>query len=198
VEPSLKKELLLEIGGHGLGGAAALLISSMFKSRGFKLGPVIAFGLPRMVPAQWLDPHQKENDQDKDSLLNLVRGVTEQDISVLRVVMHNDPAAEAFADCQHLGPELLLLPGLAYCYAANAREHSDPHGSSPDGTEEYRIDNYLRNLKPKIRGSPQRVPYAARHLEEQNQGTCVGTSSPATPRTNSLTSQKHTKKTAPH
>lgn len=148
VKPRLVPGYRVEITGHSLGGAEALIIGMMLKAAGTPAERIITFGQPKV------------SDQ---------AGVTAfSDLPLTRVVNQNDVIPELPLDpYRHIGPELVLFPGPAYSVVqerplnpaaiVSAWKALQNHQTPAELPEHY-IANYLANLAPKITAS-QDIPY---------------------------------------
>jgi hypothetical protein len=154
VDACLKKELTLELGGHGLGAAALLLVTALLKTKGYRLSQPVAFALPRMVPASWMEvSKQRESQQERESVREVIMSLASTDAPVWRVVLHDDPAAALFPGCKHAGPEVTLLPGSAFCYASNASPGEKTGPDIEESEDVHKIDLYLRCVTFSVRSS---------------------------------------------
>lgn len=184
---NLRKDLAIELAGHGLGGVIAVLLSEALVQAGFKVSTVTTFGQPRF------------RSSSSGAAVS----------APLRVVLHADPAFRLFGQAgryNHNGPDLVLLPDLEFFYArpsapslpvspgasplpspfsrdrrptkGSKRDSSSPRRGKKESKEksassqssrelqqiaeelsgEHRMETYLRNLKTKVRGTPRRVP----------------------------------------
>ena len=148
VKPRLVPGYRLQITGHSLGGAEAVILAMMFQAMGTPAERVITFGQPKV-----------SNQAGVDAFHNL---------PLTRVVNQNDMVPELpLAPYSHIGPELVLFPGSTYSLV-EARP-LDPaviaaawqalqHHQAPAELPEHYIANYLTNLDPKVSTS-QDIPY---------------------------------------
>lgn len=112
----LRKDLAIELAGHALGGIAAILLAEALAQAGYKVAMVTTFGQPRF--------------RSSPPLSGSASGVLP-----LRVVSRTDPVYRLFpgSSGHHHGPELVLLPDLAFFYAspALAPSSTSPSSASP-------------------------------------------------------------------
>lgn len=105
-KPLLRQDYETRITGHSLGGAAAVIVLMLLKEDGFKLGPAMTFGQPKVT---------NRDGARKYGALPLVRFVTEKDPIPLL------PPFEVFAvldegPYRHFGPEVVLQEGANYLF----------------------------------------------------------------------------------
>lgn len=96
----LRKELVIELAGHALGGMVAILLADSLAQAGYKLSLVITFGQPRF---------------------RVLNTSPASQIRPLRVVARTDPAWQWFgtaAQYWHPGAELVLLPEADFYYVS--------------------------------------------------------------------------------
>jgi triacylglycerol lipase len=148
VKPRLKVGYQLQITGHSLGGAEALIVGMLLKKAGMPAASIITFGQPKVSNQAGVDAF---ND------LPLTRVANEDDVIP-------EMPLEPF---RHIGPVVALFPGKTYS-VVSARP-LDPakiiaawnalrNHQTPDQIPDHYIANYLTNLDSKTTDS-KNIPY---------------------------------------
>eukprot|EP01114_Cavostelium_apophysatum_P006874 TRINITY_DN1840_c0_g1_i1.p1 TRINITY_DN1840_c0_g1~~TRINITY_DN1840_c0_g1_i1.p1 ORF type:complete len:1243 (-),score=449.77 TRINITY_DN1840_c0_g1_i1:160-3888(-) len=125
----LKKDYGIQIFGHSLGAALALLFTLHLQNEGFKVEKLITFGQPKVI-------REKEASQYKS-------------LPVVRIVDYYDPVPTLFSGYVHSGPEIVLFRDQYY---SNLKDHSEEHFVDKRYDANH-IESYLRNLKGKLKAA---------------------------------------------
>jgi triacylglycerol lipase len=148
VKPHLIAGYHLQITGHSLGGAEALILGMTLKAAGTPADGLVTFGQPKVSNQAGVDAFQ--------------------DLPLTRVVNQNDVVPELpLNPFRHIGGELVLFPGQTYS-VVNQRPF-DPaqlvaawqalqKHQSPTELPQHYIANYLANMDSKLAAS-QDIPY---------------------------------------
>jgi triacylglycerol lipase len=148
VKPHLLAGYQVQITGHSLGGAEALILGMMMKAAGTPAASIITFGQPKVTYQAGVDAYK--------------------DLPLTRVVNQNDviPAMPP-VPYRHIGPELVLFPGPTYSVVQErpinpaeivAAWQALQHHQTPAALPDHYIANYLTNLESKLIAS-QLIPY---------------------------------------
>ena len=148
LKPHLLPGYHIQIIGHSLGGAEALILGMVLKSDGTPADAIITFGQPKV----------------SDAAGNAVF----KDLPLTRVVNQNDIVPELpLAPYSSIGPVLVLFPGNTYSVVdarpisakeiAGAWTALQNHQAPPELPQHY-IASYLTDLDPKV-ASSQDIPY---------------------------------------
>ncbi len=148
VKPRLIVGYRLQVTGHSLGGAEALIIGMMLQSAGTPPESLVTFGQPKVC--------------------NAAGALAFGDLLLTRVVNQNDVIPELpLPPYSHIGPELVLLPGPNYSVVQE--RPLDPaeiaaawtalqNHQAPAELPDHYIANDRANLDPKVTAS-QDIPY---------------------------------------
>lgn len=130
IEETLKPDFEVQVSGHGLGAVVAMLLTCRLKEKGFTLdGKLVTFGQPKVFLKGPEDGKEKEKEKEKeetDTQENIAGAGRDwyarclREVPLLRVMIHGDPVAALFSNCEQLGAEALLLPGAAFAYSDGA------------------------------------------------------------------------------
>jgi len=99
IKPHARKDYIIRLTGHSLGGAIAVILEAYFNHEGYQVGQAITFGQPKVT-----------NKEGMEALGNL---------PLLRVINNEDPVplvppltllSDIHGGYRHFGPELVLLP----------------------------------------------------------------------------------------
>jgi triacylglycerol lipase len=149
----LRKDYRISTTGHSLGGAVALILAMYLDVDGYRLGPVVTFGQPKVTNIA---------GAQKFRHLQLTRVVTPHDLVPL--VPPFDPVDVNNLDIYwHLGTELVLLPGKDYALLEGLDSMLRASGffaRRPDqeNLQHHQMALYLSLLRQKL-GGATRVPY---------------------------------------
>ena len=151
-KPLLKTEYETRITGHSLGGAAAVIVLMLLKEDGFKLGPAITFGQPKVT---------NRDGVRKYRTLPLLRFVNDKDPVPLL------PPFEVFAvldegPYQHFGPEVVLEDGPNYRYYSDHQAQrvsvlsfwNNLKNLSIQDVPEHFMSTYLTRIRQKLPAAP--------------------------------------------
>ena len=104
LKPLLKPDYKIQVTGHSLGGAVAVILAMYLDSDDFNIGQVVTFGQPKVTNL---------SGADKFKHINLIRIVTPHDLVPLAPPF--DPLDIRNLDVYwHAGREVILLPGTQY------------------------------------------------------------------------------------
>jgi hypothetical protein len=136
----LNREYEIDLTGHSLGGAVAVITAMYLKDTGYQVNRVVTFGQPKIT--------------DRDGAEKC------RELSLLRVVNHHDeipmlPSGNVKSGYVHFGPEVLLLRDYYYVFIENAEsEITDAPGFlenfKEDNLYEHHLRHYFRNLTLKL------------------------------------------------
>jgi hypothetical protein len=154
VKPHLIAGYSLQITGHSLGGAEALILGMMLKVAGTPAVSITTFGQPKVT-----------NQAGADAF---------EDLPLTRVVNQDDVIPALPIDpYRYIAPELVLLSGPTYSLVEErpfnpaelvaAWQALQKH-QAPAEYPEHRIANYLTDIETKI-ASSQDVPYPSSLLK---------------------------------
>jgi hypothetical protein len=148
VKPHLLPGYHLQITGHSLGGAEAVIVGMILKSVKMPAESIITFGQPKVSNQAGVDAFK--------------------DLPLTRVVNQNDLIPESPLDpFRHIGPELVLFPGATYSVvqerpldpaAVIAAWQALQNHEAPAELPQHYIANYLVNLDSKLTAN-QDIPY---------------------------------------
>ncbi|TGD71341.1 lipase family protein [Mangrovimicrobium sediminis] len=155
LQPHLDKSRPVIVTGHSLGAAIATLLMMMLHEEGYDLKPSINFGQPKVTNRAGVQKYRN---------LPLLRIADENDIVPL--LPPTDLVDSVHGAYEHLGPELILLPGKYYVYQTHHQVERYDVDSFWDnlGDEsivQHYMKNYLQNIAAKLRES-QAVPFDQR------------------------------------
>jgi len=151
-KPLLKADYETRISGHSLGGGAAVIVLMLLKEDGFKLGPAMTFGQPKVTNRDGARKYQS---------LPLLRFINDKDPVPLL------PPLEVFAVLDegpyvHIGPEVVLEEGPNYhYYAAHQAQRlsvlsfwNNLKNVSIQDLPEHFMSTYVRRVGQKIPPAP--------------------------------------------
>ncbi|HSE60296.1 MAG TPA: lipase family protein [Nitrospiraceae bacterium] len=151
-KPLLKTDYETRITGHSLGGAAAVIVLMLLKEDGFKLGPAITFGQPKVT---------NREGARKYRTLPLLRFVNDKDPVPLL------PPVEVFAVLDegpylHFGPEVVLEGGPNYRYYSDHQAQrlsvlsfwDNLKNLSTQDVPEHFMSTYLTRIRQKVPPTP--------------------------------------------
>ncbi len=151
-KPLLKSDYETRISGHSLGGAAAVIVLMLLKEDGYKLGPAITFGQPKVTNREGVKKYRT---------LPLLRFVNDRDPVPLL------PPFELFAvldegPFQHFGPEVVLEEGPDYRYFSDHQAQrlsvlsfwNNLRDFSLLDVPEHYMSTYLRRIQQKVPATP--------------------------------------------
>lgn len=145
LKPHLNPKYKVQISGHSLGGAVAVILSIYLKNDGYDLARTITFGQPRITTAQGVARYG--------------------DMALLRVVDVNDPVPMTpVAPFEHFGAELILLDGNKYVFLQSASASTLSEGELARtlkhiSVDEHELGKYLSRLELK-RPTSQAVSFS--------------------------------------
>lgn len=147
VRPRLVAGYRIQLTGHSLGGAEAVILGMELKAAGTPAERIITFGQPRVTNQAGVDAFK--------------------DLPLTRVINQNDMVPEMPLDpFRHIGPELVLFPGTAYALverrplspeAVLAAWQALRNHQPPAELPHHYISSYLTNLETK-RSESQLTP----------------------------------------
>lgn len=145
LKPRLNPKYKVQISGHSLGGAVAVILSIYLKNDGYDLARTITFGQPRITTAQGVARYG--------------------DLALLRMVDAHDPVPKTpVAPFEHFGAELTLLDGDKYVFLPSADANTLSKGElartlTHISVNDHELEKYLSRLELK-RQSNQAVSFA--------------------------------------
>ena len=153
IQPLLDKSSTLNLTGHSLGGAVAVILAMYLEHDGFKVGHVITFGQPKVTNIAGSRQYAG---------LNLIRVVTPRDLVPLVPPM--DPMDLQNLDIYwHAGKELLLNADNSYSILEGMNSMLRATKFTQQMLDEenlinHRMDLYLQLIDSKMAGAMQ-IPY---------------------------------------
>ncbi len=148
VKPRLVAGYHVQVTGHSLGGAEALIVGMMLQAAGMPAESLVTFGQPKVSNQAGVDAFKK--------------------LPLTRIVNRNDVVPALPLDpYRHIGPELVLFSGPTYSViqarplnpaAIIAAWQALQNHQAPAELPDHYIANYLINLDSKLTAS-QDIPY---------------------------------------
>lgn len=152
LKPLLKKDYQIQITGHSLGGAVAVILAAFLDSEGFDVNQVVTFGQPKVTNL---------TGAEKFKNLNITRVVTPKDLVPLVPLF--DPLDINNIDIfWHVGTEIVLLEGNQYAVleGVNSMLRATRFTRQPlteENLQNHQMTLYLKLLEAKIESSEEVV-----------------------------------------
>lgn len=152
LKPLLKKDYQIQITGHSLGGAVAVILAAFLDSEGFDVNQVVTFGQPKVTNL---------TGAEKFKNLNITRVVTPKDLVPLVPLF--DPLDINNIDIfWHVGTEIVLLEGNQYAVleGVNSMLRATRYTRQPlteENLQNHQMTLYLKLLEAKIESSEEVV-----------------------------------------
>lgn len=153
LKPLLKPDYQIQLTGHSLGGAVAVILAMYLDSDDFNIGQVVTFGQPKVTNV---------SGAEKLKHIDLIRVVTPDDLVPLAPPF--DPLDIQNIDIYwHAGKEVILLPGNQYAILEGmdsmlrATKFTQKL-LSEDNLNHHQMSLYLQMIKTKVKTS-ELVPY---------------------------------------
>jgi triacylglycerol lipase len=153
LKPLLKPDYEIQITGHSLGGAVAVILAMYLDSDDFNIGQVVTFGQPKVTNL---------SGAGKLKHINVIRVVTPDDLVPLTPLF--DPLDIQNIDVYwHAGREVILLPGTQYAIleGKDSMLRATKFTQKPlsqDNLEHHQMSLYLELVQAKTKAS-ELVPY---------------------------------------
>lgn len=153
LKPMLKPDYKIQITGHSLGGAVAVILAMYLDSDQFNIDQVTTFGQPKVTNLA---------GAGKFKHINLIRVVTPHDLVPLTPPF--DPLDIRNLDVYwHAGREIILLPGVQYAIleGTNSMLRATKFTQKPlnqDNLKHHQMSLYLEMVQGKTKAS-ELVPY---------------------------------------
>ena len=153
LKPLLKADYQIELTGHSLGGAVAVILAMYLDSDHFNIEQVVTFGQPKVTNV---------SGAEKLKHIDLIRVVTPDDLVPLTPPF--DPLDIQNLDVYwHAGKEVILLPGTQYAIleGTNSMLRATKFTQkllSEDNLNHHQMSLYLEMIKAKTKTS-ELVPY---------------------------------------
>lgn len=144
--PEVNKERPIDLVGHSLGGATALILAMMFDAQGYDIGEVITFGQPKVTNV---------SGSMKFSHLDIKRIVTSKD--VVPLVPPFDPSdLTDLSLFWHQGVEIVLLKDTQYSVLRGTSSMMRATSFLNEVPGEQHLNNhfmssYIEQIKPKVK-----------------------------------------------
>ena len=155
LKPRLNPQYETLATGHSLGAAISTLLMMYLHDDGFRVGPSINFGQPKLTNKQGAEKYAE---------LPLLRVVDGNDVvPLLPTATLLDSLGGVYT---HLGQEVVLLNGPHYAFLDQQAAMHESRGSfwkdlGHESLKAHKVDNYVKNSADKLEESVQ-VPFKER------------------------------------
>jgi len=151
IKPHLRKDHMIRVTGHSLGGAIALILSNYIYREGYQVERLVTFGQPKVTDDKTKHRYWQTNPDYK---------------KITRVVRENDPVpmVPPRPKYGHVGAEVILKEGQDYvfldAFVADRLSIGDLWRSLGEvETRDHSMELYLSNIQGKVRGGSRQVAY---------------------------------------
>ena len=152
LKPHLRNGYSMQVTGHSLGGAIAMVLSGYLMKDGHKVERLVTFGQPKVTNKTGATAFQG----------NITRVANEED--VVPMLPPSDFHLGPGGAYEHVGPEVVLRTGRKYVYLPSHEADRVSVGqfwrnASDFSARDHHMRLYLQNIEAKVRTGARQVPY---------------------------------------